>query len=273
MKNSRLQYAKHPIRQPGTNLYMSTKDPNITVAVRSLPISLYPPARHFFVVMSLLFLIISVVGFVPSYQAMYAGTRKFPIHWIAHVHGALMTSWLLVFITQTILAAKGHLKFHRQLGLFSVALGVLIWISMWIASARALIGFNPPLDHFLFDVLIIQFYGIVLFGFFFTWGILERKNAAVHKRLLFLSTVVLMQAGIDRMHWLPGLHMTLSIRFFYLDSLLIPLFIYDWIVLKRIHKVTWIGTLLFIVLQVTVTMVWGSPAWHNFWFNLKNLFL
>jgi hypothetical protein len=257
---------------------MITKHSN-TVAARSatnndeaLTTRLYHPSRYFFVVMSFLFLIISVVGFVPSYQAMYNGTRKFPIHWLAHVHGALMTIWLLVFITQTILAAKGHLKFHRQLGLFSVGLGILIWISMLVASARALIGFNPQVGHFLFDVLIIQCYGIVLFGLFFTWGILERRHGATHKRLLFLSTLVLIQAGIDRMHWLPGLHTELYIRFFYLDTLLILLFIYDWIILKRIHKVTWIGTFLYVASQVTVTMVWGSPAWHNFWFNLMSEF-
>ena len=233
---------------------------------------LHRPARYFFVVMSFLFLIISVVGFAPSYQAMYNGTRRFPIHWIAHVHGALMTIWLLLFITQTIFASKGHLKFHRQLGLFSVGLGVLIWISMWVASARALIGFNPQVGHFLFDVLIIQFYSIVLFGLFFPWGIVERKDGAAHKRLLFLSTLSLMQAGIDRMYWLPGLHTALYVRFFYLDALLILLFIYDSIALKRIHKVTWIGSLLYVVSQVIVTLAWGSKAWHNFWFNVMNEF-
>jgi hypothetical protein len=257
---------------------MITKDSNTAVATRSaanndgILTTSYRPARYFFVVMAFLFLIISFVGFVPSYQAMYNGTRKFPIHWLAHVHGALMTGWLLVFITQTILVAKDHLKFHRQLGLFSVGLGVLIWISMWVASARALIGFNPQVGHFLFDVLMIQCYGIVLFGLFFSWGILERKHGAAHKRLLFLSTLVLMQAGIDRMHWLPGLHTALYIRFFYLDALLILLFIYDWFILKHIHKVTWIGSLLYIVSQVIVTMAWGSRAWHNFWFNLMNEF-
>ncbi|MEJ7644990.1 MAG: hypothetical protein WKF87_10365 [Chryseolinea sp.] len=258
---------------------MITKVSKAAVAARSaadndgtLPSSLYRPARYFFVVMAFVFLIISVAGFVPRYQAMHHGTLRFPIHWLAHVHGALMTTWLLVFIVQTILAAKGHLKFHRQLGLFSVALGVLIWISMLIASARALIGFNPQVGHYLFDVLIIQFYSIVLFALFFTWGMLERKHGAVHKRLLFLSTLVLIQAAIDRMDWLPGLHTALYIRFFYLDALLILLFIYDWVILKRIHNVTLIGSVLYFVSQVIVTMAWGSSAWHNFWFNLINEF-
>jgi hypothetical protein len=239
---------------------------------KALTTPMHRPAQYFFVAMSFLFLIISVVGFVPSYQAMYNGARRFPIHWFAHVHGALMSAWLLVFITQSLLAEKGNLKVHRQLGLFSVGLGVIIWITMWIASARALIGFNPQVGHFLFDVLTIQFYGIVLFGLFFPWGIAARKHGASHKRLLFLATLVLMQAPIDRMHWLPGLHAALYIRFFYLDVLLILLFIYDWLTLKRIHKVTWIGTLLYVTAQVAVTMTWGSLAWHKFWFNLMSQF-
>lgn len=227
-------------------------------------------ARYFFVIMSFLFLIIAAVGFIPSYQNMYAGV--FPIHWLAHVHGALMTSWLLVFITQTLLAATGHLKFHRRLGLLSVVLGILIWISMWIVSARALIGYNPPVDNFLFDVLLVQFYGIALFGLFFTWGILVRKNAAAHKRLLFLATLVLIQAGIDRIHWLPDLHLVLSSNFIYMDALLFTLFIYDWVTLRRIHKITRMGALFYIIVQVGVTMLWGSASWHSFWFNLVNKF-
>lgn len=230
------------------------------------------PARYFFVIMSVLFVVLSLAGFVPVYHAAIEGTKKFPIHWSAHVHGGIMMLWLLIFTTQSVLAANGSIRFHRQLGLQSVGLGVLVWISMLIASVRALIGFKPPQDHFLFDVLIIQLYGIVLFGLFFTWGIVERRNAAVHKRLLFLTTLVLLQAPIDRMFWLPGLHMALYIRFFYLDALLLALFLYDWITLKRIHHVTIMGTLSFVVVQIAVVMIWGSPSWHSFWFNLMNRF-
>jgi hypothetical protein len=228
-------------------------------------------ARYFFVAMAFLFLIISVAGFVPNYLDMYAGT--FPIHWLAHVHGALMTSWLLVFITQTMLAANGRLKFHRQLGQFSVVLGALIWISMWAVSIRVLIGDNPPVDSILFDVLLTEFYGIALFGLFFTWGILVRKNGAAHKRLVFLATLVLIQAGIDRIHWLPMFGIGYPLVFFlYLDSMVVALFIYDLIVLKRIHKITCIGALLYAVVQSTVVILWGSPGWHSFWFNLMNKF-
>lgn len=229
------------------------------------------PAAYFFVVMSLLFLAISIAGFVPSYQAMHNGTRRFPIHWLAHVHGILMTTWLLLFTTQSILAAKGRLQYHRKLGMLSVGIGILIGISMLAVSARVLIEFDPPVDHFLYDVLIIQLYALALYAVFFPWAIIERKNAPLHKRFILLSTIVLMQAGIDRLGWLPGLLMALPVRFFYLDLLLILLLVYDWRTIKRIHKVTWIGLFTYIFAQIAVVQLWGSPGWHTFWFNVVKL--
>jgi hypothetical protein len=222
-------------------------------------------ARYFFVSMACLFIIMAVIGFTPSYQAIYSGQDK--RHWFAHVHGAIMTSWLLVFLTQGILAAKGNLKFHRRLGLFSVVLGVLVWLAMGTASVRARIAFPPPLDSFLWDVLLIELSAMNLFGLFFTWGILVRKKAAAHKRLLFFATMVLLQAAVDRTSWLPGMDSALYVRFIYLDALIIPLLIYDLITMRRIHKMTMIGSMIIIMVQIGVTNTWGSPAWHQFWFN------
>src|SRR5689334_21611950 len=81
-------------------------------------------ANIFFVVYGLLFPVIAFIGFFPSYTAMNAG--QFEIHWLAHVHGAMMSAWLLVYLTQAVLAAVGNLRYHKKLGLLAVGLGVLI---------------------------------------------------------------------------------------------------------------------------------------------------
>jgi hypothetical protein len=227
------------------------------------------PARYFFVVMALLFLVVAMFGFIPSYQALYQGL--FHVDWIVEVHGAIMTAWLLVFIIQTILAARGNLRFHIKLGMASIALGVLVLLSFSFLETRRIIRDNPPLNDGLFDGWVLVLYTIALFGLFFTWGIIARRKPAIHKRLLFLSTLIILQPAIDRIQWLPlrSLQWTL---FIYLDVLLIPLFIYDWIILKRIHKITWLGFLLIIIEQVSYLIMLGSPSWHNFWFNLFNKF-
>jgi hypothetical protein len=216
--------------------------------------------------MGLAFVVIAMVGFIPSYRDMFAGV--FPIHWFAHVHGAIMSLWLLVFITQSFLIAKRRLVIHRRLGIFSVILAFLVWTSMGIASFRGLYAYNPPIDNFLYDVLIMELYAMFLFGLFFTWAMVVRKKGAAHKRLVFFSTIVLLQAAVDRIPWLRiGLSM-----FVYLDILLLLMLWYDWKTLKRIHQLTLTGICIILVAQICATMLWGSPAWHAFWFKFMNQF-
>ena len=223
--------------------------------------------RYFFVVMASLFPIMAVIGFTPDYQMIKS--QGLEVHWFLHVHGAIMVSWLLVFLAQAILAAKGNLKFHRRLGLISVVLGVFVFLSIGIAIVHAKIAYSPPVgDADAWGILSQQLYGFLLFGLLFTWGILARKNAGAHKRLLLLATVVLIQAAVDRIRFLPGINEALYIRFIYLDVLLIPLFIYDLLTVRHIHKITVIGTVCIIFLQFTVTRAWGSPVWNKLAYSL-----
>jgi uncharacterized membrane protein YozB (DUF420 family) len=223
--------------------------------------------RYFFVAMASLFPIMAVIGFTPDYQAISA--QGLEVYWFLHVHGAIMVSWLLVFLAQAILAAKGNLKFHRKLGPISVVLGALVFLSIGIAIVHAKIAYSPPVgDLDAWGILSQQLYGFILFGLLFTWGILARKNAAVHKRLLLLATLVLIQAAVDRIRFLPGINEALYVRFIYLDALLIPLFIYDLLTIRHIHKITMIGTACIIFFQLAVIMAWGSPVWNKLAYSL-----
>lgn len=80
--------------------------------------------RYFFAALGLSYALVAVVGFAPSYVDYFAGTLEIPP--IAHVHGALMTAWLLLFIVQTSFAASGALKWHRTLGLAAIGLAAVI---------------------------------------------------------------------------------------------------------------------------------------------------
>lgn len=215
-----------------------------------------------------LYVAVAVTGFGPNYQDIIKGASK--PHWLVHAHGALMSGWLLLFLAQATLAARGHLKFHRQLGLASVALGLLLWFTMGAVTLHMLIAYRPPQGHFMFDLTLMALNGMATFGLFFVWGMLIRKNdSSAHKRLLLLATQVTLQAAIDRIHWLPMFGISYPyIYFMYMDALLIPLFIYDAVTLRRIHRITWFGSAFIIAAQLGVWSLWASPAWHKFWFNL-----
>jgi len=227
-------------------------------------------ARYFFVFMAILFPVVTFIGFYPSYRDLEVGTLQ--INLLTHIHSAVMTSWLLLYLTQTLLAATGNIKIHRRLGPLSVVLGILVFVFMGMVSAHILIVNHPPEGSFLFDLLLFNFFSMLSFGLFFIWGMsLRRKNPSAHKRLMTLVTVLLLVAAVDRTqraYSFPSLGMGYpAFSFFYLDILFIPLFLYDLITLKRIHKITWIATAIVIFLQVIVSNVYGSLSWHKFWFE------
>ena len=228
------------------------------------------PNRYFFVVMAVLFPVITFLGFFPSFQSMQQGTLE--VHWLVHVHSAIMTSWLLLYLTQTILAATGNLRIHKQLGILSFALGILVTIIMVLVSFHFIFANHPPEGSFMFDLLLFNFYSISCFALFFWWGMsVRKKDPAAHKRLLTFATLALLIAAVDRIQRndsFPSLGLEYpAFSFIYLDVLLIPIFLYDLLRLKKIHKITLIATAILILAQVIVTKGYGSPSWHRFWFR------
>lgn len=227
--------------------------------------------RYFFVLMAVFFISVCVIGFGLDYQAINAEHIMLP--WFAHVHGALLTAWLLVFLMQAVLAAKRNLQLHRRLGQISVALGILAWISMAIVIFHAHIWLPYP-NQIAWANLLFLLLTLCLFSLFFTRGIINRKNAAAHKRLLLLATLILIAAGFNRvliyagvnatLEWIPGtakvslLGVPVPSAFFlYNDLLLIPLFIYDLLTIKSIHKITLQGAAFIAGVQIFLMLIWG----------------
>lgn len=225
--------------------------------------------RYFFCGMALLFLFIASVGFIPSYQDNIAGT--FPIHWVAHIHGAIMLTWLLVGLTQTLFVARRALKLHIALGTASVVLALLVVISGCVADFRFLAAGRFPVEDFQYDILWAVFSLSIEFALFYSLGFVNRRrNPGAHKRFMIFATLILMQPAIDRMHWLPGLYGAFYYRYVYIDSLLLPILFFDLLTLGRIHKATALSVLTLLAVQGATLLILGSPTWHGFWFNYFN---
>jgi hypothetical protein len=65
------------------------------------------------------------VGFAKNcYLRAWIGTR--PITVMVHVHGLVMTAWILLFLMQTLLIAKGRTDVHRKLGVAGAFLAFIV---------------------------------------------------------------------------------------------------------------------------------------------------
>jgi hypothetical protein len=89
------------------------------MVTRSIPLP-FVTTRRFYVGLSLLVAAIAFVGFWPTYFGpLLAGTvDTLPL---IHFHAAVYVGWLLIFVTQTVFAARGRVDLHVKLGRIATA--------------------------------------------------------------------------------------------------------------------------------------------------------
>jgi hypothetical protein len=136
---------------------------------------------------------------------------------------------------------------------------------MGAVTIDALRRYDPNKFGFIVKPLLIQLGSLTVFPVFVTLAVLARRQAGWHKRLMTLATFVLIQAALDRMHWLPneGLPMFwhAGLRLYVL--FLLPLFVFDMVTLRRIHPATLIGSAVIVAMHGVVSFYWADEGWNQ----------
>ncbi len=103
-------------------------------------------------------------------------------------------------------------------------------------------------------IRVIQIKRITLFSLFIIWVFVARRtDSESHKRLMFLATLVVIDAAVNRMSWfLPrfGFDNDMALTHAYELLLLVPIFVYDIKKLGRVHKANLIGTTLIVLFSI-----------------------
>jgi len=237
--------------------------------------------RWIYVFTAASFIVITLTGFIPDsigkIAAVQAGQRPpFPI--VLHMHAVLMGSFLLLLFTQTWLMATGRRDLHMRLGVLGMILAPLLVIvgfilaptmyhQVWEGAQHAPSPMREALQdrlHWLDNILIFQIRIGLLFPLFLAIGLKARgRNAGMHKRMMILATAVALPAGIDRITWLPTT-MPDSPLAPDLYTLLVvsPMFLWDVIRNRYVHKAYWIWLGVLLASTVVVNALWDTPWWH-----------
>ncbi len=218
--------------------------------------------RCFFMGMAVLLLATVSLGFAKTYYL--AGMFKAPLpSWVIHVHAVAFTSWIVLLIVQTSLVSAGRVDIHRRLGMVGfglacvmVVLGVMAGTDL-LRRGGAALGADAKAFYAatLGDMLI---FGVLVFLAY--WA---RCKPAVHKRLIVIATITLMQAAINRWPF-----EVLEREPFLIDvipSLFVLLLVaYDLWSLRRVHRATLWGGLFLIVMQELEVPIGRTAAWQSF---------
>ena len=239
-------------------------------AVRSAPA---PPAlragrydRHFYGGMAVLLALTVFAGFSATYYLpIVSGAPKAtlsgrPFTWLVHVHAVLFTSWVILFVVQTVLVARRRVAVHRRLGVAGAILAaVMVVVGTTLAVEAAAHGAAPPgIDPLAF--LAIPIFDMVLFTLFVTAALLRRRDFETHKRLMVMAYICIMVAAVAR---LPGVLAMGPPGFFGLTFVFVVIAaLYDWLTRRRIHRAYLWGGAIFFVSQPLRMMISGTSTWH-----------
>jgi hypothetical protein len=234
---------------------------------------------HFYVWMAAACALVAFGGFAPTYWLQLpAGTFVGPP--LLHVHGALFSAWTLLLLSQTLLAANGRLDHHRAWGLAGISLASAMVV---IGLAAAILTLNTGLAAGYGDrsraFLILPVSAIGLFAGFFIAAIANIQRPEVHKRLVLLATISLLQAAMGRVFFVlitgggpglrPGLGAPPPLAIGLVPSLLTELLIvagiiYDWRTRGRPHAVWLIGAAVITAVVVLRGPLSETHSWLAF---------
>jgi hypothetical protein len=138
------------------------------------------------------------IGFAPTYWVPLAH-RSFSASPVIHIHGLLFFAWTLYYVFQSWLVSSGQTTRHREWGILGVSFatamtifGVLAAINL-MKQAAALGMTNEGVAF-----AIMPLSGIAFFAVVFTLAILARKRSEIHKRLMLLAGISILDAAVAR---------------------------------------------------------------------------
>jgi hypothetical protein len=204
-----------------------------------------PQRSRFFLVMAIVLFLPVVIGFGPTFFLRpWSGARDplggpFPLHLI--IHGSVLSAWYLLFIVQTTLVAAHRVDLHRRLGVIGVGLAVAVVVASMVTIVRvvprATISGAPT--EVILGVVIGDTAALMGFVTLVTGGVLFRRRAAAHKRLMFLAATSIIGPAFSTVRpigrALPALGLVFPL------ACIVALVVYDVVTRKRVHPATWFG--------------------------------
>lgn len=189
---------------------------------------------------------------------------------IVHLHGLIMTAWVVLFIVQVTLVAKRKTKLHQRLGILGAFLAGLVFIvgilTALYAAARFVNAPNlvPPGAPPPLPFLVIPLGDMVAFAILVGTALYYRKRLDIHKRLMLVAAVNITVPAIARIPVNFIANGGPLVFFGLADFILLSFLAFDTIRHKRLHPAFLWGTLFVILFQPLRIVLAGTQAWTSF---------
>ncbi|MGH8378950.1 MAG: hypothetical protein ACRER7_08330 [Gammaproteobacteria bacterium] len=219
--------------------------------------------RRFYLGISLVFLALVFWTFARTFylKAFFTAPALSPL---LHIHGVVMSGWVVLLVVQTSLIAAHRVQWHRRLGVFGAGWAVLVVILGSVttvhAAAREVRGHTAQAAEFV-TVMGLDLLQMLFFAGFVAAAICLRRRSDYHKRLMLLTIACLLPDALAR---LPGNFMTDPLILLGMNGWVLACVGIDTLRHHRLHPVLGWGGAVFLGAFNLALPLMNTPAWITF---------
>ncbi len=180
-----------------------------------------------------------------------------------HVHGWTFFLWYLLLPLQTGLIRARRVDWHRSLGTLSLGLSAaMVGTGMVVIGTQMNASLSPDGAPFWKGMGPAVFATLMLFAYFYTRGILARRDRDRHRRFMLLASAGGMgAAGFRIMAQLLGFGMAAGVAGILIPNLfVVAAMVLDWRRGRPIHPVYRVGLPLSIGVEVAAFLITPTPV-------------
>lgn len=219
--------------------------------------------RRFYLGSALVFLALVFWTFARTfYLKSLFDTPALPL--LLHVHGAVMSGWVVLLVVQSSLIAAHRVQWHRRVGVFGAIWAVLVVILGSIttvhAAAREVHAHSKMAGEFV-TVMGLDLLQMLLFAGYVAFAVWLRRRSDYHKRLMLLTVGCLLPDALAR---LPGGFMSDGLILLGINMFVVICVGIDTWRHRRLHPAFGWGGGLFIATFNVALVVMTTPAWIRF---------
>ena len=238
--------------------------------MKAIPRTEHRFGRRLYLSTSLFFLALVFWTFARTFY-LRSFFRTPPLSVLLHIHGAVMTGWVVLLVIQTSLIAAHRVNWHRWLGVFGSIWAALVVflgsITTLHAAAREVRG-RTSFAAAQVTITSLDLLQMLFFAGLVTLAILQRRRPAYHKRLMLFTIPCMLPDALAR---LPVSFMTqvteveLNLRIMIgLDVFILIVVGLDTLWHRRLHPVFAWSALLFVGAFHVTLYVSQTPTWIKF---------
>ena len=162
------------------------------------------PAPYFYGATAIAMLLVMVAGFHPFYfrgEGMAGRRISTQLLLLVTAHGAAMTSWVVLFLCQSLLIPTRNVRVHMKLGWVAVGVAVIVACSGFMVAVQS-VRLAPQIPFWGMayrQFLLVMLAEVAVFSLFVIAAVAWRKRPKIHRALMLLATLSILAGATVRM--------------------------------------------------------------------------